>query len=162
MALRSGRPRMGDVAARTIVIAVDGSPAARRAAEVGLGLAAELSARVLFVHGSSDVAKRLFEESPSEEEPVERRLAADPVLREAAKLAQDRGVDADLEVWGEEGSEELAPAIAGLAEATGAELIVVGSRGHGALASLVLGSVSRGVIGATDIPVLVVHAPRGG
>ena len=39
------------------------------------------------------------------------------------------------------------------------DLIIVGSRGHGTIATALLGSVSRGILGESKRPVLVV---RGG
>ncbi len=43
----------------------------------------------------------------------------------------------------------------------GADLIVLGSHGHGALHHLLAGSVASGVLKATTRPVLLVPAPRG-
>ncbi|MCW5892705.1 MAG: universal stress protein [bacterium] len=49
------------------------------------------------------------------------------------------------------------PVRAIVAAAADADLIVMGSRGHGAVAGAVLGSVAHRILGATDRPVLVVH-----
>lgn len=46
------------------------------------------------------------------------------------------------------------------AESFGADLLVLGSHGHGALFTLVAGSVTQGVLRAATVPVLVVPSPR--
>ena len=50
------------------------------------------------------------------------------------------------------------PAEVLLAEATGADLLVVGSRGSGGFAGLVMGSVSQKVLAHTRCPVAVLHS----
>jgi nucleotide-binding universal stress UspA family protein len=51
---------------------------------------------------------------------------------------------------------EQGPAAAILASAREADLVVVGSRGLGGFASLVMGSVSRTVLQHSPVPVVVV------
>jgi nucleotide-binding universal stress UspA family protein len=52
---------------------------------------------------------------------------------------------------------QLHPVDALLEHAKGARMVVVGSRGRGGFAALVLGSVSRRLVHVAPCPVLVVH-----
>jgi nucleotide-binding universal stress UspA family protein len=143
-----------------VIVAIDGSPAAQRAARVGVELARALAVELVLVHGSSAIARALFAENPDTRDTSERVAQADSVLASAAELARAADVPYRLEVVGEE-STDVAADIVGFADAERASLIVVGSRGLGAVRSALLGSVSQAVIGATDVPVVVVHAERG-
>jgi nucleotide-binding universal stress UspA family protein len=86
----------------------------------------------------------------------------DAVLFES--WARDAIVDAKSAVWGGNPPETLtalvrtgSPARVLIEESRDAEMLVVGSRGHGGFAGLMLGSVSMAVAEHAKCPVLVVH-----
>jgi len=45
-------------------------------------------------------------------------------------------------------------------DSEGAEMVVVGSHGHGVLASVLLGSVAEGIVRKSKVPALIVPAPH--
>jgi nucleotide-binding universal stress UspA family protein len=135
-----------------IVIAVDGSPAAEEALEVGLELAREQHARVTLVHvqPATEWLTSTFGPAPTAHPPKE----PDEVLDAAVAVAAAHGVECDTDM--REGFPE--DEIVRVADDVAADLVVVGSRGLGSMGRLVLGSVSRGVLRECKRPVLVVRA----
>ncbi len=86
---------------------------------------------------------------------------------EAERIAAERSLEtalADVEagVTIERRLVEGDPAEAILEEASGADLVVVGSRGHGGIKTAFLGSVSNHVIQHAPCPVVVVRIPSSG
>jgi nucleotide-binding universal stress UspA family protein len=140
---------------RRIVIATDGSPSALQAVELGLELAAEQEAEPIFVHVAP--ATEVLPVSGFSLGPV--TVPHEPgdddmePLNEAVRLAEERGLRADTKLL----VGDAATKIVEFADSIEADLIVVGSRGHGAISSALLGSVSRGILHAAKRPVLIVR-----
>lgn len=137
-----------------ILIATDGSLAANEAVKVGLDLAAEQSATATVVHvvPAVDVLPwsgiGMTSAFPHQIGEADRKP-----LEDAESLAERRGVAISTELLVGEPVDE----IVAFADSHDVDLIVVGSRGHGAFASALLGSVSLGVLHETRRPVLVVR-----
>ena len=71
-------------------------------------------------------------------------------------MAELRGLEVSTELLVGDPADEIVAS----ADSHDADLIVIGSRGHGALASAILGSVSLGVLHETRRPVLVVRGAK--
>ena len=137
---------------KTILIATDGSDSAREAVELGLELAAEQHARPVVAHVAPQVdvlPSGAFGMTGAQEHEL---TDYDWIpLEEARKLAAERGIEVETKMLRGDTVDELVA----YADSLDADLIVVGSRGHGAIASALLGSVSRGVLHEARRPVLV-------
>lgn len=136
-----------------VLLAVDGSECALRAAEFLARLAAGRHVEVTVVNVQAPVSygELLSGETRGQVERWQEergRRAAAPAMESlaASKVACELRV-----VTGEPG-----PAIARLAVQQGCELIVMGTHGLGALAGMALGSVASKVIHLAEVPVTVV------
>jgi nucleotide-binding universal stress UspA family protein len=139
---------------KNIVVGVDGSPGSRKALTWAAAEAADHGADLVVLNvwehtlmppaGSVSVSERYVPE-PSQtttEELVQvitEELGENPPVRVQAQVKQGR------------------PAKVLIDESTDADLLVVGTRGHGGFAGLVLGSVSQHVAAYAQCPVTVVR-----
>jgi nucleotide-binding universal stress UspA family protein len=139
-----------------IVVATDGSPSATEAVSFGVELAAEQLAELIFVHvvPMLDVVPPLGLGTIGGALPHEPSEHDHALLDDAAAVAAEHGIIATTALLRGDTAEE----VAAFADSHDADLIVVGSRGHGALASTLLGSVSRGLLRKSRRPVLIVRA----
>lgn len=137
-----------------ILLATDGSSHAQEALKYACDLALRDGAQVIVVHAFAPVPTYLGE--PWGEHVIGRHVAEGHRIAElAAEHLREAGVDFKMEVL--EGPP--ADAILRVAEVRQCDLIVMGSRGHGTLASLLLGSVSHHVAAHARVPVMIVRAP---
>lgn len=137
---------------KKILIATDGSPSAREAVAFGLELAAEQGAHAVLVHVAPtlDIAPMAGFGIPAAQ-PHPLSAQDRDALEDSSTLAAEAGVSAHTELLTGDPVDE----IVAYGDSIDADLIVIGSRGHGAVASALLGSVSQGVLHEARRPVLV-------
>lgn len=149
--------------AGTIVVGVDGSPPSQAALRFASDEARLRDARVVAVHAWTYVSAAPLGEPgmlpmPTPDLPgllEAERDAADGELQAAIRAALGEKPPVEIEPRLVEG--DAAESL--VAAAQGADLVVVGSRGRGGLASALLGSVSSHVVHHATCPVVVVKAP---
>jgi nucleotide-binding universal stress UspA family protein len=138
---------------KEILLATDGSPHAEEALKYARDLALRDEAQVIVVHAVPQVPDYLGE--PEWQKLASRNVAeGEQVAGHAVENLRKAGVDGIVEVL--EGPP--ADAILRVADVRQPDLIVMGSRGHGEVASLLLGSVSHRVLAYTRVPVMIVRA----
>jgi nucleotide-binding universal stress UspA family protein len=140
---------------KRILIATDGSPSALQAIEVGLDLAEEEGSEAIFVHvaPTKEVLPVAGVGMVPVSVPHELNEADRASLDDAVRIGEEFGLEARTKLLAGDPAKE----IVAYADSIDADLIVVGSRGHGAISGALLGSVSRGVLHRTTRPVLIVR-----
>jgi nucleotide-binding universal stress UspA family protein len=140
---------------KKILIATDGSDSAHEALEFGFELAEEQGATPFVVHVAPAVEVLPYATFgvPAPTLPHELDEQDRMPLTEAVELAARKGHKIKTELLVGNPADE----VVAFGDTIDADLIVVGSRGHGAIASVLLGSVSRAVLHESRRPVLVVR-----
>lgn len=138
---------------KTIVLALDGSGPSDKALAAASPLAKLTGSHIVAVHVVEHVAAGPSNAPPahSDEQDLRAKIEA-----QIASL-KGSGIDASLRV------ENVilggpAKAIADVARELHADLIVTGTRGHSAVAGLIIGSVAQRLLHLAPCPVLVVPA----
>ena len=141
----------------TIVLAVDGSESSDRAVDYARQLAKNGPGRIVAVHVKEVMAGRAAAPVQVDEDEILERIRAQ------VKELKDDGIDASLEVTSTM-TGGPAHVIADTAEKQSADVIVTGTRGHTALAGVLLGSVTQRLLHLAGCPILVVpdHVDRSG
>jgi nucleotide-binding universal stress UspA family protein len=139
---------------RRILVGIDGSEpsakAARLAAEIAIRFGAELT--LAYVVPRMVLPPDAYGLTLADVEQGNREHA-EALLADAMAKLGDMGARIDTLVLYGSPAESLADA----AQARGADLVVVGSRGRGAVARMLLGSVTDRLVHISSKPVLVSH-----
>jgi nucleotide-binding universal stress UspA family protein len=139
---------------KRILVAIDGSEPSLKAARMAADIALRFGAKLTLAHV---VPKLLLPPDvyglTIAEVEKEHRAYADRLLEQAVGALDEPGVEVSTVVlYG-----SPAEAIAEEAAAIDIGMLVIGSRGHGAVARMFLGSVSDRLVHISPKPILVVH-----
>ena len=144
-----------------LVVATDGSEPAGAALTEAIALATEMGAELAVItvwralqgdYGVTYPPAAMLDDLLQAE-----RRHAEETLREAAERAEAAGVKVRTRL----ATGDPVERICAYGREIGARLIAVGTRGHSTVASLILGSVSNGVIRNAARPVLVIRVAEG-
>jgi nucleotide-binding universal stress UspA family protein len=140
-----------------VVWATDGSAHADRALEYAKQLVQRDGGTLYVTHVVEKlVGPRVAGENANLNEPQ----IEDKIRSQAQAAARER-LDVKVDVSAARAG-EVARVIADAAASTGADVIVVGTRGHSAAVSAVIGSVTQRLLHIAGCPVLAVPPPRHG
>jgi len=135
---------------KTIIWATDGSDDAERALPTALNLVTGSDAKLLVVHADERLGGRAGG-APGLADEDELQVA----LRSKVQGLVEAGIDASFRVI-HGTNRDPADLVADAAKDAGADLIVVGTRGHGRVAGMLLGSVTQRLLHVAPCPVVAV------
>ncbi len=139
---------------QSILVCVDGSAHSLKGVREAAVLAKALSARLELVNVMPPIllSPNVYAETIAKVEEGN-RLVAGEILAAAKKVAVELGVEADTVIL----TGPPAEAISDLAAADRVWGVVIGAKGHGAVARMLLGSITDRLVHICPKPVLVVR-----
>lgn len=152
---------------RQVLVAYDGSDAARRGLATAVALAADQRATLFVLHvldgmpaGWSAYVDNQFRPARVDALLQGLRVTGQRVLDEAQAMASGRGVAIKPLLVDARGS-AVAEVILAQIRAVGADVVVLGTHGREGVSRLVMGSAAETVLRHAEVPVLLVREPEG-
>jgi nucleotide-binding universal stress UspA family protein len=136
-----------------VLLATDLSAASAGATDEAIELATRLGASLLIV-SVIDPGQLRLPGGPFNQRVDQVRAERESAAQKLVDRGRRLGLRVDFLIWEGEPGESIVAA----AEAEGADLIVVGSHGRGAVGRFLIGSVSDHVVRSASCPVLVVRS----
>ncbi len=148
---------------RTIILAVDGSPNAKKAADIAMLVAKnqDASLKVLAVNQvkrePTDIAgeSEVLGQRGQNQKQDKGLVALEKAVEDTVEAAKRQGLKVDGKVFDTQGS--VVEVILEYQESQKGDLIVLGTRGLGGFRRMLMGSVSSGVATHANCSVLVVR-----
>lgn len=142
---------------RDILVAVDGSPDAEAALADAIDIAESEHARLTLITAVPQIPATgfLIPGAVTDDQVADTRARAEEILRQARDRVPD-GVPVRTVVT----DQPIRPALIRQVKDGHHDLVVMGSRGRGAVRSALLGSVSHYALNHSPVPVLIVHAAQ--
>jgi nucleotide-binding universal stress UspA family protein len=137
---------------KTIIAAVDGSERSWQALKCAQSLALTYTAKLIVVHAYPHTSD-LHDFDGYQKLLTRRKGAGEQILKTGRRIIEGNGLDLEFDLL--EGP--AADAILSVAEARKADLIVMGTRGMGAIKGLLFGSIATKVSHYAPCSVLVVR-----
>ncbi|SEV82258.1 universal stress protein [Natrinema salifodinae] len=134
-----------------LVLATDGSDAARRATDHAVELAAQLDATLHVVSVSEDGPQAEGQQDRLRNDPEEQAAAA---AEEAEEMAAGAGVETTSSIRHGVPQEQIVD----FAETNPVDMIVVGTAGRSGLDHLISGSVAEEIVRNAPVPVVTVRS----
>ena len=144
---------------RTILVPVDGSPAAQAGLEEAMRIARAVDARLHLMNVVDDLFTGEGAGAGGLRSVVRER--GEKVLRQAREHVEAEGIIASTALV-RSGAERLTALLARQADECGADLIVLGTHGHRSLSRLLMGSDDEHLLNVTTVPVLLVRSDEVG
>jgi nucleotide-binding universal stress UspA family protein len=135
---------------RTVLLATDLTPVSEFATTQAIEMAASLNARLLIVNVIDQGDGHVSRLSSHTRVDQQRAVRSGPLLS-IVERARTRGIDAMFLLW----TGAAGQGIVAAAEAEGADLVIVGTRGMDRAGRFLLGSVSDYVVYHSTVPVMV-------
>jgi nucleotide-binding universal stress UspA family protein len=146
-----------------ILVPTDGSELSMHAVHEALSLATAMRVPIVAYHGTAPFLYTYMADYaiPNQGDETAHKKASKLYAAEVLAKVKELALRANVPCSTLTSEDSIVhEGILAAAKRTGADLIVIGSHGHGPIGQIFLGSVAMKIVSSSDVPVLIVRSPK--